>query len=65
VQKGPLPGLNDKMAFVDTNTAIHITIAQSTAALSQVNQQLHEATLTKMQEVPMATPELAASGHTR
>lgn len=41
-QTGSIPGINNKIAFVDTDKAIHATISQSTAALTQVNQRQHD-----------------------
>lgn len=64
-QKGSMPGINDKFAFVDTDKAIHTTIAQSTAALAQVNQQQHELTSINTQTPPAPTVEPAISGPVR
>lgn len=47
-QKGSLPGINDKIAFVDTNQAIRTTVAQSTAAAAQVNQKQLDLASNKM-----------------
>lgn len=36
-QTGSMPGMNDRFAFVETEKAIHTTLAHSTAALPQAN----------------------------
>ena len=64
-QKGSMPGINDKFAFVDTDKAIHTTIAQSTAAVSQVNQQPSELASINARTPPAATVEPAISGPVR
>ncbi|MEP6898062.1 MAG: XVIPCD domain-containing protein [Rhodanobacter sp.] len=64
VEKGTLPGINDKLAFVETKDAIHTTLAHSSAALAQVNQQ-HDLALAKVPAPPLFTPEPAASVYTR
>ena len=63
-QKGSLPGINDKIAFVDLDKAIHTTIAQSTAVLAQVNQQ--QRCLASLEApIQAATVEPAISGPVR
>lgn len=64
-QKGSIPGINDKIALVDTCKAIHTTIAHSSTALAQVDQQQHDLALITAQLPSLRTPEPPAPGLAR
>lgn len=64
-QKGSMPGINDRFAFVDTDKAIHTTIAQSTAAMSTVIQQQHDRDSIKMPAQPPSVAEPTLSDPAR
>ena len=56
-QKGSILGISDKTAFVDTDKAVHTTLAHSTAALIHVNQQQHALPLVAAQLPLQRMPE--------
>ena len=64
-QKGSIPGINDKIASVETDKAIHITIAHGTAALVAANQQQHGSAPINAQTSSPSTPEPTISSQTR
>jgi hypothetical protein len=65
-QKGSIPGINDKIASVETAKAIHITtIAHGTAALVAANQQQHGSAPVNAQTSSPSAPEPTISSQTR
>jgi predicted chitinase len=65
-QRGTIPLVNDKLAFVETKEAIHTTLTQSTTALTQVNHQQQLAQAKAAVAPPIESPQPAPSqGHAR
>lgn len=66
-QKGLIPDVTNKLAFVDTKEAVATTLTHSTTAVAQVNQQ-QEIALAKAQaasQIESPQPAPVASGHSR
>lgn len=59
-QKRSMAGITDKIAFVDTDHAVHTTVAHSSASLALVNQQ-HDSALVKAQASLVSTSDPAVA----